>query len=90
MHEKRFEKHNKRGFDFTREFYSPDYTANPELNKDKEDNRITLYWNPKMKQEKDGSYTIQFHNNDIANKFKLVIQGIDKKGNLVYTEQIIQ
>ncbi len=90
IHEKRFEKHKKRGFDFTREFYSPDYTANPELNKDKEDNRITLYWNPKMKQEKDGSYTIQFHNNDIANKFKLVIQGIDKKGNLIYREQIIQ
>ena len=89
-YEKRFDKMKKMGFEVSREFYSPNYTLNPELNKDVVDSRITLYWNPKIKPSKDGTYTVDFHNNDITKKYKVVIQGIDKTGKLIYKEQIIQ
>jgi hypothetical protein len=37
-----------------------------------------------------GMATIRFFNNDITKKYKVVVQGIDKKGNLIFKEQIIQ
>ena len=90
VYEKQFEKFNKIGFAYTREFYSPDYTAHPEFNKSTEDNRPTLYWNPKIKPGKNGEYSIEFYNSDRAKAFKLIIQGIDKDGRLIYKEQVIK
>jgi len=89
-YEKQFAKYNKIGFAYTREFYNPDYAAHPEFNKSVEDNRPTLYWNPKIKPGKNGEYLIQFYNNDITKAFKLIIQGIDKDGRLIYKEQVIK
>jgi hypothetical protein len=68
-------------------FSMPDY-SNPELQKT-EDRRTTLLWQPHLKFE-NGKATIQFYNNDYAKKFKIVIQGIDKSGNLYYLEKIIE
>jgi hypothetical protein len=82
VYDKKFQKLEKLGFAFSREFYNPDYTANPNLNKGNEDNRITLYWNPKIKKGKDGKYLVEFHNNDISKSFKIIIQGLDKNGDL--------
>jgi len=89
-YEKKFARFNKIGFSYTREFYNPDYTAHPEYNKTEEDNRVTLYWNPKIKPGKNGDYMIEFYNNDITRNFKLIIQGIDSNGKLIYKEQIIK
>ncbi len=81
---------DKIGFAYTREFYSPDYSLYPELNKNEADNRLTLYWNPKIKKSKKGDYQIEFHNNDNTKAFKLIIQGIDQEGNLIFTEKVFQ
>ncbi len=75
------------GYSIPLRFYNPDYT-NPELQKT-EDRRTTLLWQPHVNFE-NGKATIQFYNNDYAKKFKVVIQGIDKNGNLYYLEKIIE
>jgi len=90
VYDKKFEKFTKIGFSYAREFYSPNYSIHPELNKTIEDNRPTLYWNPKIKPGKNGEYIIEFYNNDIAKTFRLIIQGIDKDGRLIHKEQLIK
>lgn len=75
------------GYSIPLRFYNPDYTK-PELQKT-EDRRTTLLWLPHVKFD-NGKATFQFYNNDYAKKFKIVIQGIDKSGNLFYLEKMIE
>ena len=80
----------KLGFSVSREFYSPDYSSYPDINKNIADNRDVLFWKPGIKPSKDGRYIINFHNNDVGNSFKLTIQGMDANGRLIYKEQLLQ
>ena len=89
-YEKVFSKMEIQGFEANREFFNVDYNKQPDLNKNTIDKRQTLYWNPKIKKDKSGKYNIHFYNNDIGNSYKLIIQGIDKDGQLIHHEQIIQ
>lgn len=73
------------GYSVSREFYMPRY--------DKEsspapDFRSTLYWNPKLALN-GNSADIEFFNNDVVQKFKVVVQGMDKFGRLSYLEHEI-
>ena len=86
----------KKGFDFfkrsgysvTREFYEMDYTRiNPENTNP--DLRTTIYWNPQLKI-KDGKAIIEFYNDDICKKFKVIIEGMDANGKLLHTEKEIE
>lgn len=90
VYDKTFSTTDKTGFALTREFYHPDYTMHPELNKNEKDNRLILYWNPNAKQNNAGDYQIRFHNNDYATSFKLIIQGIDINGRMIYKEQLVK
>jgi hypothetical protein len=54
----------------------------------KPDYRSTLYWNPKLKMN-GNTADIEFFNNDIVQKFKVVVQGIDQFGRLSYLEMEI-
>lgn len=71
----------------------PLHFANPDFSREEirntEDRRTTLLWQPQVKFE-NGKATLQFYNNDYTKKFKVIIQGIDKKGNLYYLEKIIE
>ncbi len=87
---KAFSKIDMQGYAVNREFFSPNYQKYPDLNKNLTDKRQTLYWNPNLKKDKNGSYQVTFFNNDISKSYKLVIQGIDKNGQLIFAEQIIQ
>ncbi|SJZ54216.1 hypothetical protein SAMN04488132_102502 [Sediminibacterium ginsengisoli] len=87
--EKNYTIENKAGYAITRAFYVPDYSKNEQAPLSK-DIRNTLYWNGRIIPAKDGKYRFRFSNNDIGDKFRLVIQGLGKNGNLIYTEQIIQ
>ncbi len=87
---KSFNKMEILGYATSREFYSPNYEKYPLLNKNLTDKRQTLYWQPNIKKSVDGTYSVQFFNNDVSNKFKLQIQGIDKNGALVFKELMIE
>lgn len=51
------------------------------------DNRICLYWNPFVKS---GITEVKFYNNDFTRKFKVIIEGISIKGDLLHFEEIIE
>jgi hypothetical protein len=86
----------KKGFDFfkklgysaDRAFFEMDYSAiNPESNFS--DIRTTLYWNPNIKVL-DGKAIVDFYNDDIAKKFKVVVEGIDEDGKLLHIEKELE
>ncbi len=88
--DKTFTKMEIQGFaSASREFFSPDYLKYPNLNNSIVDKRETLYWNPNIKKQKDGNYFVRFFNNDISKGYKITIQGIDKEGNIVFYESLI-
>ncbi|HUP12331.1 MAG TPA: hypothetical protein VM187_08975, partial [Niastella sp.] len=78
----------REGYAIVRQFYNVDYSLTPDA-KDA-DARHTLYWNGKMNPSKDGRYRFRFFNNDTSKQFKLIIQGIDKDGQLIFGEQVIE
>jgi hypothetical protein len=86
----------KKGFDFikklgysvVREFSEIDYIKiNP--NNELADVRTTIYWNPNL-IVKDGRATVDFYNDDVCKKFKVIIEGIDDNGKLLHTEKEIE
>jgi hypothetical protein len=78
------------GYSMPKEFYAPDYLVNSPQN-EREDLRTTLYWKPYLLTDK---YTkqvnIDFFNNDISKKLRIVIEGFNEDGKLAHLEQIIQ
>ncbi|EKB48781.1 TonB-dependent receptor plug domain-containing protein [Cecembia lonarensis] len=71
------------GYSVSKEFYIPSYNKE---NSPAPDYRTTLYWNPRI-QWTDNSANIEFFNNDVVQKFKVVVQGMDRFGRLSYLEQ---
>jgi hypothetical protein len=51
--------------------------------------RTTIYWNPSF-GIKDGKATIDFYNDDVCKKFKVVIEGIDANGKLLHAEKELE
>lgn len=74
------------GYSVSREFYSPMHSVASET----PDKRPTLYWNPELTAGANGKAIISFYNDDVARKFKVVVQGIDKNGKLLNIEQMVQ
>jgi hypothetical protein len=85
VYDKAFSKMDKEGYAIVRQFYVPDISSKP----DGTDNRLTLYWNGHIKPGKDGKYHFQFLNDDASKEFRIVVQGLDRNGKLIYTEQIV-
>ncbi len=74
------------GYTPVRQFYAPDYaTITPSLN----DQRVTLFWNPFLFTDSLGHATIPFYNNSRTKKYRVVVQGADYAGNLIYIEKIL-
>ena len=69
-----------RGFYKAREFYSPKYASVTD-NK-LADLRTTIYWNPEIVTDKDGNARFEFYNADAKGSYRVVVEGIDEKGNL--------
>lgn len=77
------------GYSPVREFYSPDYSA--AADKDKNDYRTTLYWNPYLLFDKfTRRMTIPFYNNDNCKKIRVVIEGINEQGKLTREEKFFE
>jgi hypothetical protein len=69
------------GFYKAREFYSPkyDHAITGFLRKDL---RSTIYWNPEVITDKEGNASFDYYNADDAGSYRVVVEGIDDKGNL--------
>jgi hypothetical protein len=83
-----FDHYTFNGFSITREFSAPD--RNKLQQAGLMDERITLYWNHDLEADNNGVLKFRFHNSDIAKKFRVVIQGMDAHGRLVYLQQMVQ
>jgi hypothetical protein len=69
------------GFYKAREFYSPKYQYISAGSKQR-DYRSTIYWQPELVTGKDGTAFINYYNADGKGTYRVVIEGIDDKGNL--------
>jgi hypothetical protein len=88
VYDKRYTSQKLTGYAVSKEFYQPEYTYDPSFQEP--DNRFTLYWSSNIVPAKDGKYRFQFYNNSFGSKARLMIQGMDKNGQLIYTEKIIE
>jgi hypothetical protein len=84
--DKTFTTIEKEGYSLTRTFYVPEPT---DLAQGK-DKRMTLYWNNNVKLSPDGNYQFSFRNDDATSAYKVIIQGIDSTGKLIFAEQFIK
>jgi hypothetical protein len=70
-----------KGFNKVREFYAPRYdrpgraTGQPDL-------RTTIYWNPYLKTDANGTASFNFFNADGPGTYRVVIEGINADGQL--------
>ena len=76
------------GYTNYKEFYSPNYGAAPIKVPDV---RTTLYWNPYVLTDKKTKLVkLDFYNNDITTKFRIVVEGVNAAGKITRVEKIIQ
>lgn len=77
------------GYSPVKEFYSPDY-ATPSANDAVDDVRTTLYWNPAIYMDKGRRHIrLQFYNNDVTKRFRLIMEGINAEGKLIHLEKTV-
>jgi outer membrane receptor protein involved in Fe transport len=70
-----------KGYYKSRVFYSPQYD-NPKTNGKIADLRTTIYWNPNIATNKEGEASFEYFNADDHGTYRLIIEGIDEKGNI--------
>jgi len=68
------------GFNIVKEFYSPNYSSNEQNTNNSIDFRSTLYWNPNLKINDQGSCKVIFYNSDKQNKFRCRVVGLSDSG----------
>ncbi|MEP7279844.1 MAG: hypothetical protein ABI813_14435 [Bacteroidota bacterium] len=78
------------GYTPIKEFYSPDYATTSLLN-DLPDLRTTLYWTPYILLNKNKKrFKIQFYNNDVTHRFRIVMEGFNSNDKFTRVEKVIQ
>ena len=78
------------GYSPVKEFYSPDYSV-PDAKHSNADLRTTLLWQPYIIIDKANKKAIiNFYNNDFTTKLKVVVEGMNEKGKLIYIEKILE
>ena len=76
------------GLQLRREFYSPDY-SNPSKYARQPDRRNVLLWNGELQASQQNN-KINFFTSDITGTFLIRVEGIDKNGNPLVADQIIE
>ena len=80
-----------KGYTPVREFYHQTHYENKIEDFQATDFRSTLYWNPKLRLDKSHrKMSFVFYNNDISNKFRIVVEGMNQDGKLCHIEEIIK
>jgi TonB-dependent SusC/RagA subfamily outer membrane receptor len=70
-----------KGYFKARTFYSPQYDQ-PKINKQLADLRSTIYWNPNVQTNADGSAFFEYFNAGSKGSYRVLVEGIDDDGNL--------
>lgn len=84
------EKNLLAGYASLKEFYQPDYSKESSLH-DVPDVRTTLYWSPYILTDKSSRRTtIQFYNNDVTKRIKIIMEGMNEEGRLTRVEKLIE
>lgn len=78
------------GFTPTREFYTPKYEDLTSEDWRVPDLRSIVYWNPSVQTDTNGNAKVEFYNPDNTGDMLVIIEGINKNGNLGYYEMIYE
>jgi len=67
------------GFYKTREFYTPNY-ADPKKEHVKPDYRTTLFWEPDVRLDDNGSSSVDFYTGDSSGSYRVKVEGMTNDG----------
>jgi hypothetical protein len=70
------------GYSVIRNFYSPVYDGSEDKKNNKNDFRSTLYWNPLVETDEDGTGWVSYYNSDLDGEVQVVVEGVTKDGKL--------
>jgi hypothetical protein len=68
------------GLQFEREFYSPAYDSQEQINSRLPDFRNVLYWSPGIKTGPLGKGEFNFYTSDLKGRYMVVVQGMNDEG----------
>jgi len=68
------------GLQFDREFYSPVYDSQDQINSRLPDFRNVLYWSPEIKTGPQGKTELNFYTSDLKGRYMVVVQGMTADG----------
>lgn len=63
-----------------KKFYAPKYVST--ATEERTDFRETIYWNPVVQTDKDGTAAVEFYNSDASTTFRAVAEGISYNGKI--------
>ena len=70
------------GYQKPSEFYVPKYEVDSVLKNHQPDLRTTIYWNPKLVADSNGTIHVTFYTADNAFDYSIVLEGITDKGEI--------
>jgi len=70
------------GYQKPAQFYVPKYEVDSVLNSAQPDLRTTIYWNPKLVADNNGTIHVKFFTADKANNYSVVLEGITNSGEI--------
>ena len=77
------------GYSAYKEFYSPNYSST--IANFIPDTRSTLYWQPYLLTDKQNrKVKIEFYNNDISTRLRVIVEGFNADGKLTRAEKVIE
>ena len=68
------------GIQVKREFYSPQYPTDKDLQNRLPDLRRLLYWAPDIKTGITGKTSLSFYTSDLPGKYAITVEGMNDKG----------
>lgn len=77
------------GYSTFKEFYNPVYDKTAASFEP--DTRNTLYWNPYIiTNKRSPRYQVEFYNNDVSTKLKIVLEGFNANGKMTRVEKLLE
>ena len=70
------------GYQKPAQFYVPKYEVDSMLNREQPDLRTTIYWNPELVTDVEGTVHIRFYTADPSNDYNVVLEGITNEGEI--------